>query len=406
MRIHNLLHLLILLSLAASGAESPSSAAAESKSELCETAHEAGEATQRIRGLTFKSKVACEVQSRSQVRDYLKNSVITKIPPGRLQAEEFVYGIIGMIPEGYAYEQGVINLYLGQIGAYYDTELARFVMADWISLDAQRGLAVHEMTHALQDQYFNIDSLIDMHIESSDTLLAHSALVEGDASLVSLLWSRENKLPESYIAEESGPEFGAPADKALPRSLNRMALFPYIAGLRFVRALYDDGGFKRINAAFNNPPRTTEEVLHFKEKGFSAAKFIEFSDDEVKPRDLGPEYYVAYRDTLGEFGINALLSMSHDQRKVVEQAAAGWGGDALMLIQSQGERRRLVVWRTHWDSARDKEEFWSLYRQVLKMRFNKLPHGFDCTQGCELRSGLNLYITEQEKDILLSFEIK
>ena len=383
----------------------PRLAFAASREPLCETAHEAGEAALQIRGLAFTSPVACEVRSREQVRDYLKNSIVAKIPAGRLKAEEFVYGVIGMIPEDYAYEQGVINLYLQQIGAYYDTDRSHFVMADWISPQIQRGLAVHELTHALQDQHFNIDSFIDMHIESSDVLLSRTALVEGDATLVSLLWTERNGAPPNYVPEETEKEFPAKTDTSVPRSLSRIALFPYIAGLRYARALYAKGGFERINEAFRHPPQSTEEVLHVNDNTMPELRVVDFSDAEMMVPGLGPEFYIAYRDTLGEFGVNALLSMSENKREVVEKAAAGWGGDKLVLIQTQAGPQRFVVWKTHWDSMLDKQEFLVLYVKALKSRFPSFPKILDQRKWHSLRPGLKFKLQEGDQETSFIFQL-
>ena len=372
---------------------------------LCQAAHEAGQIAQEIRGLQFQRRVACEVHNRDQVRDYLKKSVLAKIPPGRLRAEEFAYGIIGMIPEGYPYENGVIQLYLQQLGAFYDTDRGRFVMADWVSLDLQKSLAVHELTHALQDQYFHIDSFIDTAIENSDELLARTALVEGDATLTALLWAQKSGAIPNYVSDETEAEFPSSRGVSLPRSVSRLAIFPYQAGLRYVRFLYENGGFKSINETFTAPPRSTEEILHMDLPRTVEAGFVEFSESEVMIPGLAPEYYVSYRDTLGEFGINALLSVSENSRPAVEKAAAGWGGDIVAIIESQGAPKRYVVWKLRWDSALDKEEFLELYLKGLKGRFPQLSQDIRGGNWRQVRSKLKLKIQDAPQEVTILFEV-
>lgn len=333
-----------------------------------------------IRGLKIKKNVPCLVHDREQVKKYLLDTIETKIPAGKLDMEEVVYKTLGFIPENYDYKKGIVDLYVSQIGGYYDPEEHHFVMAAWMPGLLQASVAVHELTHALQDQYFDLSKMIDIKLENSDELMARSALVEGDATAVMIDHTRglvgqaplekepnvdsfllQNVLGGSMVAQGAG----------VPQSLQMMLLFPYTSGLRFAHHLLKKNGYQAINEAFKDPPRSTEEILHFEKYGKAKQDFIVLSDQEVLGEETAVDKKIVYRDTIGEFGISALLGMFLTNKSEVVSGAAGWGGDRVLVLENAEKSKRSIFWVTHWDTEKDADEFYALYLQLLGARFPK-----------------------------------
>ncbi|NLF24080.1 MAG: hypothetical protein GX589_00270, partial [Deltaproteobacteria bacterium] len=117
----------------------------------CGIAAEALKEASRIRGLKIKREVSCQLQSQEEVKAHLLKVIAEKMPSGRLELEGAVYEAFGLIPDGYAYKEGILEMYMGQIGGYYDSEKKHYVMAAWLPGAMQVPIAVHELTHALQD---------------------------------------------------------------------------------------------------------------------------------------------------------------------------------------------------------------------------------------------------------------
>src|SRR4051794_40842582 len=65
---------------------------------------------------------------------------------------------------------------------YYSTREKTLYVYDDIKGNYERGVLIHEMVHALQDQHFGLDRLHETAF-GSDAELARAALVEGDATL-------------------------------------------------------------------------------------------------------------------------------------------------------------------------------------------------------------------------------
>lgn len=346
----------------------------------CKIAADAITAASSIRELAQLQQVPCLVQNREQVKEHLLETIRKELPPGKLEDEGLVYRALGAVPDAFDYKNRVVDIYLSQIGGYYDPKKKQFVMADWSPEMMQTTVAVHELTHALQDQHFNLERLIDMRRFNGDELLARSALVEGDASAVMLDYNFK-LVGQPGLGERQDVQalmmqnvVGAALTSSLqdtPRSLVAMMIFPYTSGLRFVHFLLRHGGFARVSRAYREPPRSSEEILHPEKYGREQADFVVLSDAEVKEAAKEPAAEVRYADVLGEFSISALLY----QQQVPEnaEAAAGWGGDRVLILAVPGEERPLVAWRIHWDTAADADEFVRAYTKGLRNVYPQAP---------------------------------
>jgi len=352
----------------------PFVASASSEEVECQIADQAIRQASVIRGLEIKHDVPCFVRNREQIEAYLIETINEKIPEEKFALEEYVYKKIGLLPAEFDYRSGLIDLYMSQIGGYYDPERKHFVMAGWMPRTMQSAIAVHELTHALQDQYFDLSAFMDIERYSSDEIFARSALVEGDATAVMMDYVRD-LAGQPALAETTNVEslmlqnvVGASmmdGFSEVPESLQRMVLFPYISGLRFAHDLLRRGGYEEINRAMEAPPRSTEEILH-PEKFFQAEPdFIRFSDEEMLIDKTLKEAEIVFDDTLGEIMISALLGANIDDKAKAAQAAAGWGGDRLIVFAGEAGENRVLVWKLNWDTEEDSQEFFLLYKEIL-----------------------------------------
>lgn len=318
----------------------------------------------RIRGLTSKGAVPCFEKNKEQVTASLKALIKEKIPDEKLANEGAIYKAIGLIPKDFDYAKGLIELYVSQLGGYYDPSKRYFVMASWIPSALQVPVAAHELTHALQDQHFNLSEFTDPKIENGDTLLARSALIEGDATAAMMDYVRKG-LRQPPIAKMdsvagimmqnlAGGGF-SPSLGKVPQSLQLALYFPYTSGLRFAHELLKRGGYTAIDEAFKRPPVSTSQILH-PEKYFD----LSYKPVEIDEAALARGCKIEHRDTIGEFVISALLSQHSPDKQAVSKAAAGWSGDRVLITRCADGARRFR-WKIAWESAKDLEEFLALY---------------------------------------------
>jgi uncharacterized iron-regulated protein len=181
-----------------------------------------------------------------------------------------------------------------KLQGYYSPKDKTLFLCDDIAGNYERGVLVHEMVHALQDQHFGLEKLHETSF-GSDAELARAALIEGDATFTMI-----------ELLKKDQPRVAAMLDAPLEKAKDLQNAFLYAQGARYVRALKERGGWEAVNQRYKFPPETTAEVLH--PEGVSAV-------------DLGPG------KTVGEFGIIRLLAGNPATAPQAVQAAAGWRGD-------------------------------------------------------------------------------
>ena len=321
----------------------------------------------------------CKTKSKSKLT--FARPIDEKIPVEKLQSEELAYKLLGLIPLDYDYKNGIVSLYTEQLGGYYEPKEEYYGMAKWMPMVMQMPIAVHELTHALQDQHFNLDTFLDDTLESSDALMARSALVEGDATAVMLDYANSLRGMPSVAESESvagvmmqnlaGAVISAAINKA-PLALQKMIIFPYISGLNFAHNLLRKSGYSSLDRAYSAVPRSTEEILHPAKYPAKEGEFYELREQPF-PEALAKKYdrtQAVFSDTMGEFTISTLLSLWLPPGEASE-AAAGWGGDRLFLFKSENKVKGTLIWLLRWDSEKDADEFLKSFSKALESRLGK-----------------------------------
>ena len=373
--------LVFLLQVASVYAEAPSAEIS------CALVKDAVSAASQIRGLPSKSTVPCLVRDKQQIREFMLETIRTQLPPQKLQNEARLFEAIGIVPRGFDYAKQLIELYVAQVGGYYDPHQHHYVMASWMPAGVQMTIAVHELTHALQDQHFHLESFIDPKLENSDEQLARSALVEGDATAVMTDYSRKlvgmpgiSTDPDvNSLLLQNALGVGLLGGPEVPQALKVLLLFPYSSGLRFVHEVLKQDGYAGVDKIFKDPPVSSSEILHPEEYKLRANRRVSVSSKDL---NLPPQAVIVYQDTIGEFMISALLSNYLSDGARAAQAAAGWQADRAVQYTEPGDDKVKTVWVTRWQNSIQAQEFCDAYKQALEERKKRDP-------GSEVRQSLS-----------------
>ena len=248
---------------------------------------------------------------------------------------------------------------------YYDPKTQHFYLADWIELDGQRPVMAHELTHALQDQHFDLRRFEKWPDGDSDAELAAHALVEGDASLAMMLYvMRDLKRAAGMLrsASASSPQL----DRA-PRALRESLVFPYDKGLEWATLVYKRGGWPAVSAAYKELPQSTEQILHVeKYLAREAPVKIELAD---LSSSLGAGWKRIDSDVNGEWGYYLVLDQFLKDDRRSRRAAAGWAGDRYALYEHTRKGTTALVHVSAWDTEQDAEEFFDAYVARTERRY-------------------------------------
>jgi hypothetical protein len=218
---------------------------------------------------------------------------------------------------------------------------------------------VHELTHALQDQNFNLTRFHDLPLGEDDAETARTAVAEGDGMAVMLTvmlrrdgeaiaWSDPEAVKEllGSITDDSDPGFAA-----LPLVVREGLSFPYEAGFAFVAALRGRGSWRAVDRAFRHPPASTEQILH---PDLYLAQHAPIPVAKLAPPASLPDSDTSIDTVWGELGFSIFLRSHGVAPDRAAAAAAGWGGDRVTLIA--GPAGEIGVARMVWDSAPDADE--------------------------------------------------
>ena len=332
----------------------------------------------KLRGLESAGPISKGVRSREQITQFLGERVREETGEQDLEAEGKVLRILGLVPDELQYREFMLQLLTEQVGGYYDPEKKTLFLADWLPLDQQKPVMAHELTHALQDQHFNLGRIMadDRRSRNDDLVLAHQAVFEGDGTAVML----------DYLLEPTGRNFAQLPDlvfvmraqftlmdsqfrvfQGAPEFIKETLLFPYGYGAAFLQKVRAKQPWSAVDALYRDLPSSTEQILH-PDRYFGSRdepRKVELEDPSGR---LGEGWHATYRNVLGEFQLSVLLrGGGANSEEKARHAAAGWGGDQLLLVESAAGRA--VVLSTVWDSEEEAEEFYESLGAWLSKRF-------------------------------------
>ncbi len=173
---------------------------------------------------------------------------------------------LGLFPAEDELADTYIELLGSQVLGLYDDETRKlYVVAREGGLGGTEKVTLaHEIDHALQDQHFTLRTVVPEGRDQGDQALGALSLIEGDATLVMTIWASTNLTPQEaleLIEDAQDPEQAAVLAEA-PPILRDGLVFPYEAGLSLALGLRSDGGWGAVDAAYDRPPASTEQVIH------------------------------------------------------------------------------------------------------------------------------------------------
>jgi hypothetical protein len=325
--------------------------------------------TSELRQLPILRPVKSGTQSRDEIQRFLIKNLDEHTTPAEMHASEVALKKLGLVPPDFEFRPFIIGLLTEQVAGYYDPLQQEFFLADWIDLDGQKPVMAHELTHALQDQHFNLRRFEKWPEGDSDAELAAHALVEGDASLAMAHYVARSPLRIISLMKSMGASKSATQeiDRA-PRALRESLLFPYEQGMQWAQQLYRrENGWTLVSKAYKDLPRSTEQILH-PEKYFAREAPLEIKLPNLASA-LGSGWKMIDYDVNGEWSYYLILDEYLKSAADSRRAAAGWGGDRYSVYQGTNPGNVLIVQLSAWDTEQDAAEFFNAYASRTEKRY-------------------------------------
>ncbi len=290
------------------------------------------EIVEQTRGLEFKEPVYVDFLSDDEFREDVRTDEeeLTDEDREELTQTLGLLRALGLIEGDPDLFDAIQELNAGGVLAYYTYQEERIRIRGSELTPAITSTVVHELTHALQDQHFDLGARLESFGDDEGTAaLLFRAVVEGDASRVETAYALTLSGEEQQALAGSKAEEieQATADlKDVPTVLMSMMSAPYALGEPLVTLAAAEGN-AAVDEMFQNPPRTEEHLLDPFVTGTDAAKVIEVAAPELAE---GEERFDG-----GEFGALMWLMVLAERVPLLTalDAADGWGGDQYIAFE-------------------------------------------------------------------------
>jgi hypothetical protein len=337
-----------------------------------------GQEVAALRDLDLRTPVPAGLQREDELRESMRHSIEMEWD-AQDDAVERAYKAFGLLPEQLDTKQYLIDFYTGQVAGYYDPETKKFFLkANELATEREDDFAIaHELTHALQDQHFDLKKIHDRFENDEDRALASNALIEGDAMLAgvdhalfrlgapaSASSPLARLLIRTALGSESTPDPESSAEAAelasAPAVIVRQLLFPYAEGALFANAIRSELGEAGLDEVFDDLPDSTEQILY-------PERYLDRRDRPVTIRLVAPPpgWTSEVEQTLGMLTMQVMLRQHLGAG--AESAAEGWDGDRYALWKDESGKQ-VLVWVSVWDHEGEARRFAERYRELLDKR--------------------------------------
>ena len=308
---------------------------------------------ERLRGFDYAHPVVAQPVDQQEIAEDLVAYADIAYPEEQFGRRSLAWDTIGVIPDDTSLRDAYESYGSTQVIGYYDTltgEL-KFIGTDSPS-PLERITLAHELTHAIDDQRFGLERLDMLSAECRDEQSAAAiALVEGSATFFMFRWAQTFLTPEQQVQVGVEAAQQDTSTEGIPPFIVRLQRWSYDEGLRFVSALESRGGLDAVDAAFEDLPVSTEQIIH-------PERYPNDAPTPVDVEDLSAELGQGWEDldvmTVGEAWLALALGLRLDGSEA-RQATAGWDG-GIYRAWSDGEGAAVVL-STAWDTHEDAEEF-------------------------------------------------
>ena len=328
-----------------------------------------------IRETEFLRPVRVAVANEEELIAYARARMEKSTTREEQAASEMVAKLLGTIPAEMDLTAVTEDLLEAQVGGFYDPDEDAFYLMSRFGGDMARVILSHELTHALDDQLYDIDGTLETIEDNGDRQFAYHAVVEGSGSAVMTVWTMRNMANLDLKEMMKAAEMSSQGLDDVPPYLWKPLIGVYVRGQAFLNrtdnvlaSSMKQPALEDYHTAFTNPPSSSEQILHPEKYWDPDSRdepvSVRFEDAPDAPVPSGGGWERLHADTLGEVGWGLVLEDPESRAgmtaqatfaKFTSDATEGWGGDRVMLLGR--DRARVLHCTTVWDTPEDAAEF-------------------------------------------------
>jgi hypothetical protein len=337
-----------------------------------------------VREREFKRDVPVSVVTREQYRARSNNS------SNNASFERWndqVWEALFIVGEDTTSAEALSNTYGSSVAGFYSpsADEIRIVTDSPDSPVIDNATLVHELVHALQDQYVDL-AAPRYRGTTQDEQLAADGVVEGEANYIETVYARRCATGE-WDCVDSPAAGGGGSDGPGPNlGILVTVLQPYSDGPVYVDSLLADGGWDGFETQFRHPPNTTEQVIHrtseqpvpLTVEANATGNWTTFPDQGRNGSETVGEasiysmfWYQTRTANADAVDLSAFYADGRfDMYDYTARPSSGWGNDKLTPYRrGEGDDAEYgYVWTTEWDTTTDAREFVTAYESILQAR--------------------------------------
>lgn len=311
--------------------------------------------------------------NKRQLHKFLARRIRKTLRPEEIRADELALKMFGLVPQSFDLKASTVDLLTEQAAAFYDYDEKKLFLTADSSFSSEVMTLAHELSHALADQHYDLSKYMDEENMQDDENLAHSAVVEGEASWLMIAYElQKSGQPPAPTREQLDSVFNSsdgsmsdyPVLKASPLYIQQSLLFPYLEGTLFFDAVYHREGKAAFGDVFTDPPVDSAQILH-------PQRYFE----HVKPSNPQIPQLVELKGspklndgTLGEFDHRILLWQFVNEEEG-KRLAANLAGSQFRISALGPEQRPVLLYTSDWDTEQHARQFLADYETVLHKKW-------------------------------------
>src|SRR5213593_182359 len=269
-----LLLALVLFAASVNGAWQGAAAITKPDAAALNSTEEILKIVSRLRALDIKQSVKSSFKTKDEIEQAVIRDLEENTPAEDFEASQKTLLKLGLINASFRLREYVVQLLREQVAGFYEPKTKEFYLAAWLPISDQKRVIAHELVHALQDQHFNLRRFEKWQKGDSDAELAAHALVEGEATLVMILYdfeqqgmkfdiTRVRSLTDSLMEQDNdGDAKNYPVLAGAPKVLKENLQFPYLYGAGFVGAVLKNRSWHALDMSYERLPASTEQIMH------------------------------------------------------------------------------------------------------------------------------------------------
>jgi hypothetical protein len=339
----------------------------------------------------IKRGVKRQLVSRDEVEAYVTKHTSEDEDAKRLRRSELVLKKFGLLPRDFDLGTFLVALLKEQVAGYYDPKTRTVNLLDWLGAEQQKPVLAHELTHALQDQSFNLEKYMKpgdadlakkkevtaQDVENDEVSSTRQAVVEGQAMVVLVDYMLE---PMGLSVKDSPQVVQGLKDSMLvgtadsvefrnaPIYMKEALTFPYRYGIDFIADLLIKGGKDKAFAdLFRNPPRTTRQIMEPQ---------TYLSGEHLEPMNV-PDFRQVFKSyerfdvgAVGEFDVAVLIDQ-YAGTQISNNLYPHWRGGYYYAVRPKGNPATPLglLYASRWSSPEKAANFAAIYASALSKRY-------------------------------------